>query len=540
GNTPAEFTVEIVDPDDEVDFTLTSSTSVLIGAGFSDGVKVQLNPSEDAAADVNYSATVIVTVIGGPVLEAIIQANVSEMDDVALVFDASLDDDAGSSGVQHNAIPGTTVNLPFTLTNDGNYLEDLTLVPQIDDGWGASLDFYTVQLPIDESQVGTLSITVPALGGTAQLDRGDVHEVLIYVNDTETGVLRTLGSVDVVIAPLFDISSPDWPSTLLFHRGLSQGISASVRNVGNADIDVNVDVALYRPGTDQLSEDWALSSAASQVVSLRRGVDTTLDVVVELVELEPLLSLQGELRVTLTPVDTSVSGSAVLETNLAVSRMFQNEPDVFMPGLDDGVENRPFMWTHIPVSASTAAVYELELCSAERLIQPGIIAPDISASDLIWGFDLVTGSGADQTHALDLTATGCAGDGLITLPLRQAWETTGAPTMAIDAPDRPNLLPGDGWDLTFRLYHPNENAGYTEYTEATYRYRLDTKADPAFDLEGVAKEWTITGDRLMEGVATNLSLDIVNYGTSLAVEVLPELICDGAEVWGLCDCDLVC
>ena len=50
GNTPAQFTVEIVDPDDEVDFALTSSTSVLIGAGFSDGVKVQLIPSEDAAA----------------------------------------------------------------------------------------------------------------------------------------------------------------------------------------------------------------------------------------------------------------------------------------------------------------------------------------------------------------------------------------------------------------------------------------------------------------------------------------------------------
>ena len=90
--------------------------------------------------------------------------------------------------------------------------------------------------------------------------------------------------------------------------------------------------------------------------------------------------------------------------------------------------------------------------------------------------------------------------------------------------------PGDGWDLTFRLYHPNENAGYTEYTEATYRYRLDTKADPAFELEGVAKEWTITGDRLMEGVATNLSLDLVNYGTSLAVDVTPVLTCEGAQV----------
>jgi hypothetical protein len=66
GNTPAEFNVEILDPDDEVDFTLTSSTSVLIGAGFSDGVKIQLNPTEEAAADVNYSATVIVTVVDGP------------------------------------------------------------------------------------------------------------------------------------------------------------------------------------------------------------------------------------------------------------------------------------------------------------------------------------------------------------------------------------------------------------------------------------------------------------------------------------------
>ena len=530
GNTPAEFNVEIVDPDDEVDFTLTSSTSVLIGAGFSDGVKVQLTPTEEAAADVNYSATVIVTVVDGPVLQAVIQANVSEMDDVALVFDPSLDDDGGSSGVQHNAVPGTTVSLPFTLTNGGNYLEDLTLVTQTDDGWGASLDMTTAQLAIDEEATGTLTVAVPALGGSASLDRGDVHQVLIYVNDTTTGALRTIGSVDVVIAPLFDISSPDWPELLLFHRGLSQGISASVKNVGNADIDVNVDVALFRPGTDQASDDWVLSSPSSQVVTLRRGVNTDLNVVVELVELEPLMSLQGELRVTLTPVDTSVSGSAVLETNLAVSRMFQNEPDTFMPGLDNGVENRPFMWTHIPASASTAAVYELELCSAQRLIQPSILAPDIDASDLLWDFELVTGGGADQTHALDLDSNGCAGDELITLPVRQAWETTGAPTMAVDAPDRPNLLPGDGWDLTFRLYHPNENAGYTEYTEATYRYTLDTKADPAFDLSGVSKEWSITGDRLMEGVATNLSLELVNYGTSVATLIQPTLTCEGAEV----------
>ena len=33
----------------------------------------------------------------------------------------------------------------------------------------------------------------------------------------------------------------------------------------------------------------------------------------------------------------------------------------------------------------------------------------------------------------------------------------------------------------------------------------------------------------MEGVATNLSLDLVNYGTSLAVDVTPVLTCEGAK-----------
>ena len=57
-------------------------------------------------------------------------------------------------------------------------------------------------------------------------------------------------------------------------------------------------------------------------------------------------------------MDTSVS--AVLPCSNGPGRVedVPNEPDVFMPGLSDGVEDRPFMWTHIPVSASTAAIYE--------------------------------------------------------------------------------------------------------------------------------------------------------------------------------------
>ena len=104
GNTPAQFTVEIVDPDDEVDFTLTSSTSVLIGAGFSDGVKVQ-RFCEDAAADGTTpprSSSRCLTVPSSRRSSKPTSARWMTW----RWSDASLDDDAGSSGVQHNAIPG--------------------------------------------------------------------------------------------------------------------------------------------------------------------------------------------------------------------------------------------------------------------------------------------------------------------------------------------------------------------------------------------------------------------------------------------------
>jgi len=201
--------------------------------------------------------------------------------------------------------------------------------------------------------------------------------------------------------------------------------------------------------------------------------------------------------------------------------------------LDDAPKVFDFLWTHVPSSVSTAAVYELELCSAERLIDPALVAPSIDASDLVWGFDLVTGQGSNGTYDLDVDATGCSPsnpDNRITLPLRQAWTLSGAPDIVIDAPNRPNLLPGDGWALTFRLYHPDEHTGYTVFTEATFTYKLDSKADPAFDLEDTLDEVTISGTRLMEGVGTEVQLDLINYGTSLAVDIRPTLTCDGATV----------
>ena len=42
-----------------------------------------------------------------------------------------------------------------------------------------------------------------------------------------------------------------------------------------------------------------------------------------------------------------------------------------------------------------------------------------------------------------------------------------------------DILPGDGWDLSMRLYHPDENVGYTVSEKATFTYELAVYADPA-------------------------------------------------------------
>ena len=132
------------------------------------------------------------------------------------------------------------MSLPFTLTNDGNYLEDLTMVTQVDSG-GVQLDTRPRSNSTSTKAVGTLTVDAPALGGWLTSTGDD--EVLIYVNDTATA--RSGPSAGCRQRALVRHQQSRL-AKILPSKGLSQGISANVRNVGNADIDVNVEVALYR------------------------------------------------------------------------------------------------------------------------------------------------------------------------------------------------------------------------------------------------------------------------------------------------------
>ena len=73
-----------------------------------------------------------------------------------------------------------------------------------------------------------------------------------------------------------------------------------------------------------------------------------LNFTVEAKEFEPDIFLEALLRITLTPNDSEVEGSAVAETSLKMSRMFSTGDYKLLPG-DNSNISKDIVWSHIPV-----------------------------------------------------------------------------------------------------------------------------------------------------------------------------------------------
>ena len=108
--------------------------------------------------------------------------------------------------------------------------------------------------------------------------------------------------------------------------------------------------------------------------------------------------------------------------------------------------------------------------------------------------------------------------------MRDKWLTNPPLEIVIDTPNRPNILKNDGYDLTFRLYHPDEHNGFTEYTEETFSFYFQTKA-----LLSIT-DFQYDDDSMSEGSISTISATIGNDGTSIAINVQSSLTCDGVKV----------
>ena len=492
----------------DVDFALESSNEIVVGPGYSESVKIRLTPDIEASADELHMTTLWVEAVGGMTLSASIVANITADHHLTINVQELI-----------AVTPGVDQTIDVEFTNSGNLQEYLNVTAVIEGGWASEWETDQMVLPIGGSLENDLTVVVPALGGNFSLSDGDTHNVTISLYHTNSGDFLSARTITLVVSPVFLVEFGNWDDVVKFSRQSVADFDVRITNVGNKDVTADVEYEVLKPGLEINSLDWEVVNP-QPIIDLPVGVPMYLNFTVEAKEFEPDIFLEALLRITLTPNDSEVEGSAVAETSLKMSRMFSTGDYKLLPG-DNSNISKDIVWSHIPgLAGDDPAEYMIELCDAERRVN--LTALGLSEDDFEWSFAIKV-DGVNQELALSNSCDGSSHT-VITLPMRDKWLTNPPLEIVIDTPNRPNILKNDGYDLTFRLYHPDEHNGFTEYTEETFSFYFQTKA-----LLSIT-DFQYDDDSMSEGSISTISAVIGNDGTSIAINVQSSLTCDGVKV----------
>jgi hypothetical protein len=526
GNAPTTFSVSLDNGGyEDVLFELDSSSSVVIAAGYASSVRVNIIPSPDASADEFYMSILTVSMLdeNGDLVElnANIVANISEVHDVQLTSPDSL-----------AAVPGTVLTLPFSLANTGNLVETVNINITVDGGWGTTPTVQSFTVPINGISNGSFDIDIPALDGTDNLLNGAVHDANLTVYDPETDDVYVLKKVQLLVAPVFTYTIEGWENEYFFHEGDNRQWNAIITNTGNKDVYVDIGYEVRAPGLTTTSDDWIVNTGDSSTqLLLRRNVPVQLTVSVDknaAGSSSTTLSTAADLRVTIVPTDVDVDGSGELMTSLKMKRLFDiGYADKLQAPANDDPVTVPIEYSHIPYLNTAPAAYSIEFCGIERILDIADLGLD--EEDYVWNISLTNLEGEESVHYINLSAPCVPGSELIELPERPAYVLSPKLIFNVKVPDRPNILPGDGYDITMRLHHPDPNE---PVTEETFRFALNVYADPMIDPDSqrlVDSEGNEL-DFIMEGQTTYIEFDLKNEGTALAVGIGAQLVCEGLVI----------
>ena len=526
GNAPADFNIALdTTLAGSVDFEIESpsNSKIFIAAGFEEAIRIKMTANSGANADGFYMATILVSANNGQImLSSNIVANISKSPSFVITAPA-----------QMSVTPGMQEKVDFEIQNNGNSLESVTLDFTVEnmtlslDGSPLSNQVSMTQtIAIGESFIGQVIVYVPSIGGITSLTKGDSYDLTITVLNTSSGLAYDGAKrVELLVQPLFIVESNDWPSEMKFSPESDRTWEVTLTNTGNQDVTVYAQYAITRPGLSNLSADWEMLTVSSQIF-LERNTPTVHTFTAVGTVANPLLSLTADLTLYLFPVNASVEGEGEFTTQLLMSRLFTTGDIGITPQDDDGPVTLDMKYTHIPIGNGSDVAYQIELCDAERLRD--ISALGQNPLNYSWNFTLVETrpDGTTVPHILDLGQE-CGVSSLgptsrYNLLEQSPWNPSSF-TINASIPERGNMLPGDGWDLTFRLYHPDENSNYTQFTEETFTLVLAVFADPAI--------MSITSsNEFMEGEESTITVLVRNLGSAKALDTMVYLECDGLAV----------
>jgi hypothetical protein len=516
GNAPTSFYVWIdTSLAGDVIFELDSNPSMLVAPGYEDIIKINVIPTAAASADQVYEAVVWVEDSNGAVnLSANITANITKSSDIQI---------SGPTVV--GVTPGQMTSIEFNVTNIGNLEESILITPAVEGNWSTDVTEIGMTLQINQTIAGQIVVSVPSLGGEQSLMDGSVYNLTLSVYDASTSDYKTSFTIQLRIGALFALEAEAWPTEMEFYRQGTRTWEVTLLNTGNSDVEVNVGYSVNRAGLDIGSSDWGMVDGAPSTLRLTVGVPITHIFSVKALNFEPDLSLQADFKIFYEPIDETVQGNASFATNLRMSRFFSTGDIVLRPEVGDPPIDVDITYSHIPNGQAVSAAYELELCDAVRILD--FASLNLNEAEYPWEFKVVLPDENNTEIILPISSASCAfgtqgESSRITLPSRNAWDTSKPISISVNAPDRGKILSGDGWDITFRLYNPTENSNYSVYDEETFSFELDVFADPLVEsLEVLTIE---------EGDEFDLLLTVTNAGTATALGVDVALVCPNALI----------
>jgi hypothetical protein len=279
------------------------------------------------------------------------------------------------------------------------------------------------------------------------------------------------------------------------------------------------------------SDDWTVNSDSPDTLFLPRNSAIEFTVSVDknaAGSSSTSLTTAADLRVTLIPTDVDVDGSGELMTSLKMKRLFDTgyADKLQAPANDDPV-TVPIEYSHIPYLNDAPVAYSIEFCGIQRILD--IEGLGLDEEDYVWNISLTNLEGEESVHYINLSAPCVPGSELIELPERPAYVLSPNLIFNVKVPDRPNILPGDGYDITMRLHHPDPGE---PVTEEVFRFALNVYADPMIDPDS-QRIVDVDGNELeliMEGQTAYLEFDLKNEGTALAVGIGSQLVCEGLVI----------
>lgn len=519
GNAPTDYTITLDKTlAGAVDFEIESpaNSKIFIAAGFEEKIRIKMTATGDANANGFYMATVNVNADDGALfLSSNIVANISTLSNFQI-----------TSPNQIAVTPGEQEKIDFSITNNGNSLQTLNITFAIaNSNLSLSHKVMTKTLDIGENQSDFIIVSIPSLGGADSLVEGASFDLTITVIPSTDPTNTTSNIVELLVQPLFIVESSDWPSEMKFRPESDRIWEVTFTNTGNQNVSVNIVYSITRPGLSNLSTDWEMRSQPTQIFLPRNTPVIHTFKAIGTVK-QPLMELTADLNLFINPVNTSIEGSGVFTSKLVMSRFYTTEDIGLQPEIEplDGPLFKSIPYTNIPESNGALVAYELELCNSQRLRD--ISALGQNPLNYSWNFTLhiSEADGTTSEYPLDLEQEcGSASIGQrFNLPLAEPWNPSSF-VLEIDIPNRGSILPGDGWDLTFRLYHPDENLGYTEYSEETFKFVLAVFADP------MIKDIKSSND-FEEGTESIITVTIQNVGSAKALDVIVDLQCVGLTV----------